>query len=416
MSTLVAAFSFAVMIFMVAKGMDVGFSLFAGAFLLLILSGLGRSEWFSVARNTVLDPSTHQLTTAICLVWLLGTVLRQTGALENIGRTLAKVTGNSKRALALSASVMGLFSVSGGAILSAPLIDELGNHLRLDPAGKTAANIVFRHVWYPIFPIYNCLILASTTTGVPVTELTKLGIPVSLVGFFFGYWILLARHKTSKGSSSGVGGPASSRERLGALLDFFYNMTPVFLAVFLILVPKLGYGPSLSLGVLAGLMRGTRGLPNAPLTVWSRFIAALKGFRWQIALIGPGTVFLRESLELSGAAEALVGQIVASSLPIGPVAVALCFLMAYATGSNLAALALGLAVVLPLLPETKTLPGRVFLLFISTATGYYVSPLHLCLLLSKEYFGAHLFATYRRLLLPVAVMLSTGILVYLTVC
>ncbi|HLP48101.1 MAG TPA: DUF401 family protein, partial [Candidatus Kapabacteria bacterium] len=78
------------------------------------------------------------------------------------------------------------------------------------------------------------------------------------------------------------------------------------------------------------------------------------------------------------------------------------FSMGFLTGVNTAFIAIAYPILLPLI---KNLPGSHFLplslyVFVIGFTGILVSPLHLCLVLTNEYFKSNLNKVYYYLLLP----------------
>ena len=81
--------------------------------------------------------------------------------------------------------------VLGGAAVSAPLVDKLGDGLDLSPDTKAAINLVFRHGMFFIFPLSPTMILVANLIGVSVgTLISKLW--VYGVGFWIaGYWLFL---------------------------------------------------------------------------------------------------------------------------------------------------------------------------------------------------------------------------------
>ena len=53
------------------------------------------------------------------------------------------------------------------------------------------------------------------------------------------------------------------------------------------------------------------------------------------------------------------------------------------------------------------------MIFITSTVGYTISPLHLCLILTREFFDADLLRTYSYILPPVLATLVMGVLVAL---
>ncbi len=95
---------------------------------------------------------------------------RDTGYLDNMVRGLSGFLGNLKAAIMTVPALVGSMPVLGGAAVSAPLVDKLGDGLGLSPE-KKAANLVFRHGMFFVFPFSPSMILVSNLLGVPVTSL-----------------------------------------------------------------------------------------------------------------------------------------------------------------------------------------------------------------------------------------------------
>ncbi|MBN2398226.1 MAG: DUF401 family protein, partial [Deltaproteobacteria bacterium] len=62
--------------------------------------------------------------------------------------------------------------------------------------------------------------------------------------------------------------------------------------------------------------------------------------------------------------------------------------------------------------EGAFMPAYVALALVTGFLGVLLSPLHLCLLLSNQYFGASFGQVYRHLLLPCLFLFATGLLYF----
>ena len=81
------------------------------------------------------------------------------------------------------------------------------------------------------------------------------------------------------------------------------------------------------------------------------------------------------------------------------------FTVAFLTGVNTAYIAIAFPVLLPLIQH---LPNYFYLslyIYVIGFAGILVSPLHLCLVLTNEYFGASLLDVYRYMAVPILVMI-----------
>ena len=90
--------------------------------------------------------------------------------------------------LALIPAVYGLMPVPGGALLSAPMIDEEGNKYHLTKDQKNFLNIWFRHIWFPIFPVSSAmlLIVSSDFSNIDIYELILADFPAFIAFILIG--------------------------------------------------------------------------------------------------------------------------------------------------------------------------------------------------------------------------------------
>jgi len=83
------------------------------------------------------------------------------------------------------------------------------------------------------------------------------------------------------------------------------------------------------------------------------------------------------------------------------------------TGLTVAFVGITFPFLLPLMGEGGVVgPGLLALAFGSGFCGVMLSPLHLCLILSGEYFNADFGAVFRRLPIPSALVLASGFITW----
>jgi len=83
------------------------------------------------------------------------------------------------------------------------------------------------------------------------------------------------------------------------------------------------------------------------------------------------------------------------------------WIIGMATGLNMAAIGISFPVLLPLIDS----PVYVSILYVSCVLGYLSSPLHLCLIVTNEYFKSKLGKVY-RLFFPLLLILLLCTLIY----
>jgi hypothetical protein len=128
-----------------------------------------------------------------------------------------------------------------------------------------------------------------------------------------------------------------------------------------------------------------------------------------------GVMVFKQVMEDSGAVQTIPAALAALGLPNLLVAFFVPFLIGLLTGTPPAAMALGVPVVAPLLdtPQIDLVAGGVWM-FVGCFGGILLSPLHLCLALTREYFGAEWGEMYKRIVPAVVlVIVVAGLIVWL---
>ncbi|HOZ08772.1 MAG TPA: DUF401 family protein, partial [candidate division Zixibacteria bacterium] len=137
-------------------------ALLAGAFVL----GLTTLPWSVFADRvtfTLTDPAVLLLAAAMAMVPMIGGAMRQSGQVDALVRNLRV---RQRWLLPLSASMMGLLPMPGGALLSAPIVEKAGGGVPDEL--KAAINNWFRHLFILIYPLSPALIASSKIAGVDV--------------------------------------------------------------------------------------------------------------------------------------------------------------------------------------------------------------------------------------------------------
>jgi hypothetical protein len=133
-----------------------------------------------------------------------------------------------------------------------------------------------------------------------------------------------------------------------------------------------------------------------------------------------GVMIFKHVLEDAGAVQQIPAALSTFGLPPMLVAYVVPMIVGLLTGTAPAALALSVPLVAPLLSSPTVNGGELNLdsavwLYVANFSGILLSPLHLCLALTREYFGASWGLLYRRLVPAVAFVVSAALIyTYLT--
>jgi integral membrane protein (TIGR00529 family) len=370
---------------------NLGLVLLLASALTGLLFGLPPGDLALDALGAAIDSLTLRLVAIVLLITFLGQILRSTLQLEGLIRALGDLFVDRRWLLALMPMLIGLLPMVGGAMFSAPMVEEASESLEIPRERRTFLNYWFRHTLEPIFPLYPSLVLAAGLMGVTVQTLTVAQVPIFLAAVAGGLLFGLLGIQGVDGSSDH---PPGRKETLILLLR---SIWPILLVLALSVALKVDLILSLLL-TLAALVVVQRLGP-------SRLLAAAKGTPLGTVPIIFGTMVFRRILETSGALETLSQALTASGIPLPVIVFAVPLMAGVLTGLAVGAFAIAFPIVLPLCGPDLVGSGYGLLAYTGGFVGLMVSPLHLCLALTRVYFKAEWGGVYQRIL-PAAILLT----------
>jgi integral membrane protein (TIGR00529 family) len=353
------------------------------------------------ALQATLDPLTLRLVAIVLLITFLGEVLRSTLQLEGLIRSLCDLFADARWLLALMPLLIGMLPMVGGAMFSAPMVDEASRGLTVDRENRTFLNYWFRHAVEPVFPLYPSLVLAAGLMGVPVQRLTvtqwPLFVATLLGGILFG--LLGTRQVEVEAATAG------RRERRETVILLLKSVWPILLVLGLSVALKVDLILSLVI-TLALLVAVTR---LGPGRLWDTARKMPLG----IVPIIVGAMAFRSVLENSGAVEAISASLAELGIPLAVLVFVVPFVPAFLTGLSVAAFAIGFPIVFPLVGPDVVGNGYGLLAYTGGLVGLLLTPMHLCLSLTRIYFKAEWGGIYRRLLPAAGLLVLAAALVLL---
>lgn len=369
-----------------------------GAILLsaLLLGLLFQMPWPDILRAFALgtiQTSTLDLVAIILLILLLGNLLGETGNLRNIAAALERIVPERRITLVLPPAFIGLLPMPGGAMLSAPMVEEGGRRMHLTAEMKTFINYWFRHLWEYCWPLYPGLIVGAAILEVPITRMMAAQYPLSLVAIAAG--VLFGLLRLPRGVRME---PRTEGGLTGGLRFLAKSTWPIVLVLVLSLGVRLPMVLALSLAILVLLL-----VSRIP---WVRLRPLLRSsLSWRTALVLVAVMIFKRTLEASGAIEAIPPAFEQVGVPPALLLVLAPFAVGILTGVNQAYVGVSFPMLIPLMGGSNPDFSLVMLAYVSGFVGVLLSPVHLCLLLTKNYFGAHYPSVYRHLI-PAAALVQ----------
>lgn len=343
-----------------------------------------------------------RLALIVVLIMVLGELLRQTASTHHMVQALQELIPNGRIVIAALPALIGLLPMVGGAMFSAPMVDEVGGPLKAGRERKTFVNYWFRHIWEPIFPLHPSMLLAAELLGYTATQLARSTWPVVVTavigGLLFGL-LGLSPHETTHSSD-----PSSRAQSLSTLVA---SIWPIVLVIVLTMILPLDEDISLVISLLvtiAGMM-ASKHVPLRDLEMIVR-----QRIPWKTVAVIFGALIFRRILENSGAVTTVSQELTDLHIPVALVAFGVPFVAGLLTGLMVAAFSIGFPVILPMVAADggPVSPAWAVWLLVGGFVGTMLSPIHLCLGLTRVYFRAEWGPLYRLLVPSTLLVIATA--------
>ena len=340
-------------------------------------------------------PRSYDLVGALYLVICLEIELRKSGCLAGMVEALSRMFSSRRFTLAVMPAFLGLLPSIGGARFSAPIVEEASKGFEAKPEDKAAINFWFRHIFEFSSPLVPGMILACGIAGVKIGDLiVHLGW-LTIVAFILGWIVMVRGLKQTVATRTEV----SSEEAKRHNMDFVLSLTPVIANV--VLMVAFGLQASVSMIIVVVAMIPLLMFFNRHVSVKEVFIGALdyKMFANVICIL----LFIA-LLESTGVLALLVAAFESSPLPIPVIIGFLSFIIGLLTGISQGHVAIMMPIVAGISMGDLDLVGVAMVFGVA---GQMVTPTHLCLTITVDYFKSDFFKTLKPVLwaqIPLAVI------------
>lgn len=404
---------FVVILAAIRKSLSLGNAFVLGAVIIGLLFGLTPGSMAHSMIGSILMPKTLSLAFVVTLILVLSSSMELGGQMERLLKSFRGLVANPRLNLTIFPALIGLLPMPGGAVFSAPMLKELGNKSRLRPDQLSFMNYWYRHIWEYWWPLYPGILLSVTLAGVDLWTIVMFMWPFTIVAFSLGSLsvkgidLIHAVGERNKGRSAG---------------PFFKELIPIILVIFV----GLGAGIVIS-HIFPGLYTAKEigliiALIMSILYVW--FQNGMSADKIRKVVLNPhilkmfymvlAILVFKGMLEDSHAVAALTKEFTEYSVPLVFITIVLPFIVGGITGLTIAFVGSTLPIIVPLVHSTGEDPfmlAYVMLVLVSGFMGVMLSPLHLCLILSNQYFEAPSRKVYRLIVLP-CICLFTAAFIY----
>jgi integral membrane protein (TIGR00529 family) len=374
-----------------------GLAIFAGSLILSLLLLPPRSLPEHMFY-TLVDRQTLTLLVVVASALALSRLMEVKGLLTSLAATMERL--GPRLAMHLVPATIGLVPMPAGALVSATALRDLANRMGLPPERVTFINYWFRHIWETSLPVYPAIIMTSVILSVQLSSVTLTLMPmmalVIALGTLFSYR-MLKPNKTYETEER-----TSKRSIVHNLVRTSW---PILLIVALVLAGlDAVIAFPLALALLACQQRAK----------WPQLKIALKyGADLQILFLLYAVMLFKATIEGAGAAYSLFSDMQHIGMPTPALLAFLPFLMGFATGISMGFVGISLPLLVPFIALGSQVNSYALMLaYMSGYVGVLLSPVHLCLILSVEYFKASLARVYKLILPPLLAIEAVVVFIY----
>ena len=395
-----------------------------GTLVLAAWSGHSPAAMGRIAWGRIWSLDNTLLLIVIFQVIALSSQMAETGVM---GDLLTAVRGlvSRRAAMAVLPALIGLLPMPGGALFSAPLVDNCDPDGSLPAQLKALTNHWFRHIWEYWWPLYPGVLLAMQITELEVWQFMLLGIPLTLCALVAGRIFLLHRIPPDEEPPRG--------RSVGTVHRVLVLLMPIIVVIG-------------SYGLIRGLYPGFRHVWPALPADMNRYVPMLVGLvgamlvlqiqrplgraQWKRVLLSRqalNMVILVTMVRVYGAfieaelpdGTALVAQMHDEmadwGIPVIAITMLLPLIAGLATGLSIGFVGASFPIVMSLVGDSPDAGVRMATAVLAYGFGYVgqlLSPVHVCLVVTSEFFKTPVLGSAARLLKPVTVILSGALLMH----
>lgn len=411
MIVLTIIISLGLVIYLANKKVNIGLALVIGALIIGTFNGIKINQLLTIFIKSIFEETTLELVGAIVMISILGHLMGEFKILDRMVYSLEKVLRSVKATILVIPAIMGTLLVTGGALLSCPIVDTLGDRLDIKGDKKAAINMIFRHALYFIYPFSPTIILASKISGISVWKLISVQFPISIFMYILGYYIYLRKVKEPPKEK------ISSGEYIKHIKKLLVYTAPLSISIILALVINIPFYLSLALGIIICILIDK--LTEKGILKYSEEIAVagdsgkrednifkilIQGIKLPMVYAILGIMIFKGTIQGVDEINILLNNYIDKGIPIEAIIIIFGLLTSFATASTQTAIALLYPMILPIAGNEQIKVLYAMLIYGTGFIAYFASPLHLCQVLTLEYFkvkAKDLYKNYTYLLPPI---------------
>lgn len=337
---------------------------------------------------------TYDLIFALYFVMCLEIELRTGGILDDLVRSLHRLLKSPRLTLAIMPAFLGLLPSLGGARFSAPIVEITAKGLNLTAEHKANINFWFRHIFEFSSPIIPGMLMACSIAAIPFSSLLLHLAWVTPLFFLVGWLILMRPLKLPPHIITETGKVNFIKE----LKTLCFAVAPV--AANFILITAFNFTAAAAMALVVFAMIFVLRFTNHTLNIKEVFAGACDG---KMLLNIVCIFYFIQILTDTGILHLIVSEFQKSPLPVPAIVAAVSFIIGILTGMSQGHVAIVMPIIAAMAPGDLTLAG---IAMVFGVAGQMLTPTHMCLLVTLDYFKADYFKCLKTLVPMSALLLA----------
>lgn len=379
------------LVILIRRKVNLGLALILDAAIMGFMFNLGFKKTLLSLFKGVFSFETFELAGILISILFLENIMRRKLFLEKMLTSLQNLVGDYRAVAAMIPPFIGLLPSAGGALFSAPLVQEAVGDNGLSSERKAFINYWFRHVWEYMFPLYPAVILAARIIDVDLGLYVKKMLPFTIAAILVG--IPVSFYKTKRV----VNRPTNTQPKSYHFKNLLFGISPILFVIFMFF----GLKVHLFIGI---------GITILTLTLIYRYSLKdykelfIEAFSFKTLFLVLGVMVFKNMLVDSGVIEQLPAFLTQADVPVLLMFFLLPFTVGVLTGISTAYVAVTFPILAGLLPEINL--SYMAFAYVSGFAGVMVTPIHLCMVFSANYYKAKLGSLMVRVMIPQFVLIA----------
>lgn len=343
--------------------------------------------------------NTIQFILVLFFIMLIENIMSKKGYMKKMLESMTALFNSRKLNIATMPALIGLMPSAGGALFSAPIVKKAAENTPLTPLDMSFVNNYYRHVMEIFFPTYPTVLLAVQISGVSLGSYIAAMLPYAVLTAVLGLWYLrkIPNHEKSNGKI-----PFCARAP--QVLSLLQSLWPLLLMIVLIVSFDVPAYIAAAITFIALLLISRIKAKEMP-----RLFR--QATNWRILVMVLAIMVFKDLLAFSGALPHISATIATMPIPGYLIFVLIFFFISLITGMMMSTIAIALPIALAAMPGWG-MPLMV-LLTMAAYTGNMITPMHLCSVITCDYYKVDIKNYVIKALPPYMIILAVSILVYI---